>query len=114
MYYVYILLCDKAFFYVGVTINVKKRFIEHKNGYSPHKKRYRDIELVYSEVYPSRVQAKKREEQILGTGWEIYLQILSTKITNGRYRFLYYQKDRFFYQNIPRPVSPSADRDRFW
>lgn len=66
MYYLYILLCDKAFFYIGLTTNLSKRIIDHKSGYSSHTKRYKFIELVYSEPYKTRLEAEKRETQIKG------------------------------------------------
>lgn len=66
MYYLYILLCDKAFFYIGITRNLDKRLKEHKSGYSPHTKRYKTIELIYTEEYNKRLEADKREKQIKG------------------------------------------------
>jgi putative endonuclease len=66
MYYLYILLCDKAFFYTGITNNLDKRIKEHKSGHSFHTKRYSSIELVYTETYPIRLKAELREKQIKG------------------------------------------------
>jgi len=66
MYYLYILLCDKALFYTGITTSLDKRTRNHKSGYSPHTKRYKSIELVYTENYLRRSEAEKREEQIKG------------------------------------------------
>jgi len=66
MYTLYILLCDKAFFYTGITDNIDKRIREHKSGQSPHTKRYDSLELIYTEDYPTRSQAENREKQIKG------------------------------------------------
>lgn len=66
MYYLYMLLCDKAFFYTGITNNIDKRLREHKSGCSIHTKRYKPIELIYTKVFPTRNKAEKREEQIKG------------------------------------------------
>ncbi len=66
MYYLYILLCNKAFFYTGVTNKLDKRLQNHKLDYSPHTKRYKYIELVYTENFPARREAEKREKQIKG------------------------------------------------
>ena len=66
MYYLYILLCDKAFFYTGITNNPDKRIKEHKFGRSLHTKRYNSIELVYTEEYSTRLEAESREKQIKG------------------------------------------------
>ena len=66
MYYVYILLCDKAFFYVGITKDLEKRLKSHKAGYNLHTRRYSLIELVYTEEFKARDEAEKREKQIKG------------------------------------------------
>ena len=66
MYYLYILLCDKAFFYTGITNDLNKRIREHKSGYSAHTKRYETIELVYTEAHQTRLKAESRERQIKG------------------------------------------------
>jgi len=66
MYKLYILLCDKAFFYTGITNNLDRRVNEHKAGKSLHTKRYKAIDLVYSEVLSTRADAEKREKQIKG------------------------------------------------
>jgi len=61
MYFVYILLCDKDFFYVGLTDDLEKRLRDHTSGYSPYTKRFDGVELVYSERHSKRFQAEKRE-----------------------------------------------------
>ena len=66
MYYLYILLCDKAFFYTGITNNLNKRIKEHKSGFSNHTKRYKLLQLVHTETYPTRLKAESRERQIKG------------------------------------------------
>ncbi len=66
MFYLYILLCDKAFFYVGITNDLDRRMKDHKAGRSPHTKRYDTVDLVYTETYPSRQAAEKREQQLKG------------------------------------------------
>jgi len=66
MYYLYVLLCDKAVFYIGVTRNLEGRLANHKARHSPHTKRYRSVELVYTEKYSIRTKAEEREKQIKG------------------------------------------------
>jgi len=66
MYYLYIIICDKAFFYTGITQELGKRVKEHKSGFSPYTKRYKSVELVYSEILNTRLKAEKREKQIKG------------------------------------------------
>ena len=43
--------------------------MEHKAGYSPYTKKFSDIQLKYTEVYPTSVAAKNREEQL--KGWSV-------------------------------------------
>lgn len=69
MYYLYILLCNKAFFYTGITSDLNRRIKEHQNGYSSHTKRYKEVELVYSERFVNRYQAELRENQL--KGWSV-------------------------------------------
>jgi predicted GIY-YIG superfamily endonuclease len=66
MYFVYILLCDKDFFYVGLTDDLERRLRDHRFGYSPFTRRFKDIELVYSEKHNKRSQAESREKQVKG------------------------------------------------
>lgn len=66
MYYVYILKCDDAFFYVGLTTNLDKRVIQHQKHQSTHTKRYDKMRLVYSEALNKRIDAEKRENQLKG------------------------------------------------
>jgi len=66
MHYIYILNCDNAFFYTGITDNLERRLQQHKNGESNFTKRYFSIELVYSEEYSDRKEAENREIQLKG------------------------------------------------
>jgi putative endonuclease len=66
MYYVYILECDRAFFYVGLSRNLRRRIFQHQNKQSPHTRRYQEIKLVYYEKYRRRSDAEAREKQLKG------------------------------------------------
>jgi putative endonuclease len=66
IYYLYILVCDDAFLYVGITKDVNKRLSQHRNKYSPYTKRYEKIDLVYTEEFSSRGDAECREKQLKG------------------------------------------------
>ena len=65
-YFTYILLCDQKTYYVGVTSNLNRRLLEHKNKQSFYTKQFSDIELIYSETYTSLVIAQRREKQLKG------------------------------------------------
>lgn len=68
-YFVYILKCADNTLYAGITTDIKRRFVEHKNkkggGYtSAHGAK----KIVYTERLPNRSAALKREAEI--KGWE--------------------------------------------
>ena len=66
MWYLYILFCDQTFFYIGITRDLFRRLIQHQRGYEIYTKRYRSIELFYTESYKKRADAEKREIQLKG------------------------------------------------
>jgi predicted GIY-YIG superfamily endonuclease len=63
-WYVYILLCDRKSFYIGITDDLDKRFSEHRGGSSPYTKRFSEIEPVYREEFKSHREAELREQQL--------------------------------------------------
>ena len=65
-WYVYLLLCDQKTFYVGITDNIKERFIKHRNKESFFTKKFSDLRLVYCEKYQNKFEAAKREKQLKG------------------------------------------------
>jgi putative endonuclease len=66
MYYVYIVKCADGTLYTGIAIELERRIDEH-NG-SDKGAKYtrvrRPVILVYSEEYPDRSSASKREYEI--------------------------------------------------
>ena len=66
--YVYILECADGSFYVGVTNNVGRRFIEHVSGIHEDSYTYsrRPLKLVYCKQFSSPVRAIKYEKQLKG------------------------------------------------
>ena len=67
MYFVYILRTSKNTLYIGQTNNLEKRLKEHKgkSGRSAKYVKYYDsVELIYSEKYPTRSDAMKREAEL--------------------------------------------------
>lgn len=66
-YSVYILRTSSNTLYIGQTNNLEKRIKEHKNKSTKSAKyiKYFDsFKLVYSEEYPTRIEAMKREWQL--------------------------------------------------
>jgi putative endonuclease len=66
MWYLYILLCDKKTFYIGITNDLKKRFQVHKDKKSFFTKKFSTLEIIYKEIFPNKFEAAKREKQLKG------------------------------------------------
>ena len=65
MYFVYIIKCADNTLYTGITTDVQRRFEEHKNGAGAHYTKVRGVKkLLYTEEYPDRSSAQKREAAI--------------------------------------------------
>ncbi|MGA2874050.1 MAG: GIY-YIG nuclease family protein [Nitrososphaerales archaeon] len=64
-HHVYILSCRGDYLYTGYTIDVTRRLAQHNKGVgSRFTRSHLPVKLVYSESYPSRSAALKRELQI--------------------------------------------------
>lgn len=61
MYSVYILLLANMQLYAGLTKNLQRRLVEHKNGKSPFTKNRLPVKLIFYEVFNNRKDAAKRE-----------------------------------------------------
>ncbi len=66
MYTVYALYSEQFNkIYIGQTENIERRMFEHNNGLlSIYSKRYKPWKVVYTEEYPTRAEAMKRERQL--------------------------------------------------
>lgn len=65
MYFVYIIECRDKSLYTGITTDLKRRFLEHKEGKGGHYTRSRGVKkIVYSEKSKNRSLASKREAEI--------------------------------------------------
>jgi len=62
-YFLYIVQCADKTLYTGITTDIERRIEEH--NFSPKGAKYtksrRPVKLVYSEEYPERSSASKRE-----------------------------------------------------
>ena len=65
-WFVYILICDKTSYYVGIAKNIKRRLLEHRDKQSFYTKQFNNIELVFQEEYNTKQQAERREKQLKG------------------------------------------------
>lgn len=66
--YVYILECSDGTYYVGVTNNVGRRYIEHSTGNNENSFTFkrRPLKLVYCKGFSRPIDAIKYEKQIKG------------------------------------------------
>lgn len=65
MCYLYILLCKDKKLYTGVTNNIERRLLEHKNKRGGRYTRaHGAVKIVYKEKYPTRTKALRREKEI--------------------------------------------------
>ncbi len=64
-YFVYILQSEENdSYYVGHTADLEERLNRHNQGRNEYSKRKGPWELIYHEVYGSRVEAMRRENEI--------------------------------------------------
>jgi putative endonuclease len=81
MWYVYVLLCEDKSFYTGVSNNLEKRFLDHKNGKGGRYTRsHKPLKLIYSEQLSTKSEALKREREIKSWSREKKIKILNLKI----------------------------------
>ena len=78
-YYIYILKSSTTGkLYTGSTQNLEARLKAHNDGLSPYTKGRGPWELMYSEEYPTRSEAMKREKFLkTGKGRDFLKEILS-------------------------------------
>lgn len=69
-FWVYILRCADGSYYTGHTDNLERRLAEHKTGSIPacFTASRLPVELVFSQVFPTREEALCAERQIKGWG----------------------------------------------
>jgi len=64
-WHVYVIKCKDAKLYTGITNNLERRIKEHNCGNGCKFTKYRTpVKLVYTEDYPTRQEALRREAQI--------------------------------------------------
>ena len=62
MFYTYALRnLQRNYIYVGLTDNLERRINEHQSGKNKTTRPYRPFELIFSESFPNRIEARKNE-----------------------------------------------------
>jgi putative endonuclease len=65
MFFVYVINShSKKYIYVGLTSNIENRLVQHNKGKERTTKPYLPFDLIYTEKYSTRVDARKREKQL--------------------------------------------------
>jgi putative endonuclease len=65
MYYVYLIQCEDDSIYTGITTDIERRLKEHRNHIgSRYTSSHNVKKLLYSEKFPTRSKALKREAEI--------------------------------------------------
>ena len=80
MWTLYVLQCIDGSFYTGITNNLEKRFLEHKNGKGGRYTRsHKVVKIVYSEKLNSKSEALKREIEIKSWSRPQKIKLLNLK-----------------------------------
>lgn len=81
MYFVYIIECRDGTLYTGITTDLKRRIEEHKKGIGSHYTKSRGVKrLLFSEEYPDRSSASKREVEIKSYSREKKLELIRSMV----------------------------------
>ncbi len=66
-FWVYILRCRDGSYYTGQSDDIERRLGEHQNGIKcAYTRRRRPVELVFSQCFTTREEAREAEKQIKG------------------------------------------------
>lgn len=74
MYVVYVLKDATGKLYKGMTSNLEKRLIGHRQGNTRSTKNLRDLQIVYTETCPDRVSARLREKYLKSAAGRRFLK----------------------------------------
>ena len=77
-WYVYILECADGKFYIGIALDVQKRFKLHNQGLACRFTKYRHpVKLLYCEPWNDYYSARKRERELKGFTRDKKLALIS-------------------------------------
>jgi putative endonuclease len=77
MFYVYALRSlSRNYIYVGLTDNLDRRIAQHNLGLNPTTKSYRPFELIWSDSFPTRSEARLREKYLKSGVGKTFLKSL--------------------------------------
>jgi putative endonuclease len=74
-YFVYVLLSEKdGKFYIGFSLNVERRWVEHNLGKNISTASRRPLKLVFYEAFPTKQDALRREHYFKTTKGKITIR----------------------------------------
>ncbi len=77
MIYVYAIKSKlRNYIYVGLTADVERRVQRHNSGYERTTKPYAPFEIIYTEVFTTRQEARSREKHLKTTIGKRFLRTL--------------------------------------
>ncbi len=77
MIYVYAIKSKlRNYIYVGLTADVERRVQQHNLGYERTTKPYVPFEIIYTEVFTTRQEARSREKYLKTTSGKRFLRTL--------------------------------------
>ena len=81
MYYLYILKCADKSLYTGITVDLKRRVLEHNSSKlgAKYTRARRPVKLVFSRKFRSRSKASREEARIKNLARKEKLKILKTR-----------------------------------
>ncbi|WP_373059179.1 GIY-YIG nuclease family protein [Zunongwangia sp. H14] len=75
MYFVYAIRSQlKDWIYVGMTNNVQRRIAQHNAGQNKSTKAYKPFQFLFSENFPTRPEARKREKYLKSTAGKRWIR----------------------------------------
>ena len=69
---------NRNYIYVGMTTNLESRLMRHNNGHNKKTKPYRPFKVIYTENYPTRIEAREREKYLKSGIGKEFLKTLKT------------------------------------
>ena len=66
----------RNYIYVGMSDNVDRRLKQHNRGENKSTKPYKPFVLILTEIFPSRIEARKREKFLKAGSGKKYLKSL--------------------------------------
>ncbi len=79
MFSVYVLKDRDGKLYKGMTNNLSRRVEEHKDGRTRTTKKMKDVQVIYTETYDTRIEARAREKYLKSAAGRRFLKKVLSK-----------------------------------